>query len=66
MNNHAQKVSDAMLAIAHWLICGKYRTVMHRHDGLYRAIDQGVNPNQSWNAESLVELAAMMRGENKT
>lgn len=59
----AQRVEPAMLVIAHWLISGKYRTVSHRHDGTYRAIDEA--SRQEWNSETLVELVDMMQRQTR-
>lgn len=59
----AEETHQAMMWIGYWLCLGRYRTVMRRHNGCYRATDQAVNPPQEWNADKLCQLVGLMRGE---
>ena len=58
MRSHGQKVEPAMLTLMAWLIRSRYRTILHRHNGFYRAIDE--RSGDEWNADSAVGLAEMM------
>lgn len=58
MRSHGQKVEPAMLILMAWLIRSRYRTILHRHNGTYKAIDE--ISGDEWTADSVVGLAEIM------
>jgi hypothetical protein len=54
----AVRVLGDSLGIERWLSQGKYRVVMHRHTGCWRAIDEA--EQLKLDADTLEELAEML------
>lgn len=52
---------ESLLGLITWLQSNKYRVLMHRHDGNFRAIDEA--SGAEWNADSLNDLEASIHIE---
>jgi len=57
--SHGQKVEPAMLALMAWLIRGRYRSIQHRHNGIYRATDEA--NGDEWDSDCAVGLLELMQ-----
>jgi hypothetical protein len=47
-----------------WLQAGKYRHLIHRHDGAIRAVDEALNV--SWESDNWSELYALIKANPVT
>lgn len=52
---------ESLVGLVVWLQAGKYRTVMHRHDGSFRAIDEALK--HIWDASTTESLEQAIKTE---
>lgn len=50
---------DVQTGLIHWLQSEKYRVLMHRHNGIFRAVDEAYNVY--WEADTLERLLESLR-----
>lgn len=56
-NSQWSRESESLAELVRWLMQGKYRHLIHRHDGCFRAVDETLNVFwESDRIESLMQL----------